>query len=219
MKPNFRSIYFVLPAILLLINSCQSRSIESNGNIEVKSNKIIGGGCDGCELMYSGIPDAINTVDTNAVWFEAGQRLIVSGTVYKSDKITPASDVILYYWQTDAEGYYSKSQTQTTVHGRVRGWVKTDVNGNYTIYTLKPASYPNDVLPSHIHFAIKEADIKNEYYTDELVFDDDPLLTQEKRNKLENRGGSGIVKTKLSDEVLYATHNIILGLNIPDYPN
>ncbi len=212
-------MFFVLPTILLAFNSCQSRSFEATGNSDNTTNKIIGGGCDGCELMYSGIPDEINAVDTNALWFEDGQKLIVSGTIYRSDKKTPASDVILYYWQTDAQGYYSKSQTQTTLHGRVRGWVRSDINGKYSIYTIKPTPYPNNVLPSHIHFAIKEADIQDEYYTDELVFDDDPLLTPERRNKLENRGGSGIVKTKLADGVLSASHDIILGLNIPNYPN
>ena len=42
----------------------------------------------------------------------------------------------------------------------------------------------------HIHISIREPEIKNEYYIDELVFDDDPLLTTAKRAALENRGGT-----------------------------
>ena len=53
---------------------------------------------------------------------------------------------------------------------------------------------------------------------DEFVFDDDILLTEEKRKKLENRGGSGILKVLNKGDLQIAAHNIILGLNIPNYP-
>ncbi len=58
---------------------------------------------------------------------------------------------------------------------------------------------------------------KNEYYIDSIVFDDDPMLTQNERNKLDDRGGSGIVKPTLKDGILIVNRDIILGLNIPDY--
>ncbi|MBY0436526.1 MAG: intradiol ring-cleavage dioxygenase, partial [Cyclobacteriaceae bacterium] len=71
------------------------------------SSKKIGGGCDGCELMYVGIPQVINAVDTSAGWHEPGTRLIVTGKVYQRDGRTPAPGVIVYYWQTDSKGLYS----------------------------------------------------------------------------------------------------------------
>ena len=71
--------------------------------------------------------------------------------------------------------------------------------------------------PAHIHPIVKEPD-KNEYYIDEYVFDDDPLLTQERRSKLEDRGGSGIIHlARRGDGVWIGQRNITLGLNIPDY--
>ena len=70
--------------------------------------------------------------------------------------------------------------------------------------------------PDHIHITVKEPD-KNEYYIDEIVFDDDPLLTKDKRERLVNRAGSGIVKPKLKNEILMVHRDIILGLNIPNY--
>jgi protocatechuate 3,4-dioxygenase beta subunit len=43
-------------------------------------------------------------------------------------------------------------------------------------------------------------------------------LTIAKRKKLENRGGSGILKVVNSDDLQIANHDIVLGLNIPNYP-
>ncbi len=104
-------------------------------------------------------------------------------------------------------------------HGHIRGWVKTDENGKYLIYTIRPAPYPNEIIPAHIHTSIKEPSIDNEYYIDEFVFDDDKLLTSAKRKALENRGGSGIFRVLISGDLQIAEHNIILGLNIPNYPD
>lgn len=107
---------------------------------------------------------------------------------------------------------------KTKHHGHIRGWVKSDEKGRYSIYTIKPAPYPNENIPAHIHISIKEPSIGNEYYIDDLVFDDDPLLTGDNRKALENRGGSGILKVLISKDLQIAEHNIILGLNVPNYP-
>ena len=56
------------------------------------------------------------------------------------------------------------------------------------------------------------------YYIDDMIFDDDPLLTKEQRQKLENRGGSGILAPKQEIGVQVAHRDIMLGLNIPNYP-
>lgn len=199
--------------------------ISCNGQINRTSHtdsKIIGGGCDGCELMYIGMPKEIHSVDTSPGWNEKGQKLIVTGTVFQLDGKTPAKDVIIYYWQTDNDGYYSPRagmDEQAKRHGHIRGWVKTDAYGKYTIKTIRPAPYPDDVLPAHIHLSVKEPDIENEYYTDEINFDDDKLLIPHfKKYPQENRGGSGVVKVLLKHSLQTAQHDIVLGLNIPNYP-
>lgn len=182
---------------------------------------LVGGGCDGCEIMYVGMPADIAATDTSAGWTEPGQKLLVSGIVYEADGKTPAADVVLYYWQTDSHGTYSPAaglDEKARRHGHIRGWVKTDASGRYAIRTIRPASYPRTTNPAHIHVAIKEPRIDNEYYIDELVFDDDPLLTGERRKALENRGGSGILKVSRSGDLMIATHDVVLGLNIPNYP-
>jgi protocatechuate 3,4-dioxygenase beta subunit len=67
-------------------------------------------GCDGCEIMFVGMPKNISSVDTSAGWAEKGQKLLVTGNVYKID-------------------------------GHIRGWVKTDERGTYSIYTIRPTPY------------------------------------------------------------------------------
>lgn len=220
-----RLIYLVLIFSLLnLLISCSGQIKNNNQSVSTAPNeksKWVGGGCDGCELMYIGMPTAILSVDTSAGWNEVGQKLLVKGTVFKLDGKMPAPDVVIYYWQTDDKGYYSPKDgmdEQAIRHGHIRGWVKTDANGKYAIYTIKPAPYPNEDMPAHIHISIKEPNLANEYYIDEFVFDDDKLLTPEKRKILENRGGSGILSVQNSDGLQISEHNIILGLNIPNYP-
>jgi protocatechuate 3,4-dioxygenase, beta subunit len=211
--------------ICLLCNfftSCNGQVKQNSGTQnQLEAKKLVGGGCDGCEIMYVGMPNNISPTDTSSGWTEKGQKILVTGKVYKIDGKTPAPNVIIYYWQTDHNGYYSpkeKLDEKAKRHGHIRGWVKTDENGNYSIYTIKPAPYPNDNIPAHIHTSIKEPNIKNEYYIDEFVFDDDKLLTSAKRKALENRGGSGVLRVLISGNLQIAEHNIILGLNIPNYP-
>ena len=204
------------------LTGCNGQSKTNSATTEnTGTEKIVGGGCDGCELMFVDMPAKILSVDTSAGWSENGQKLLITGRVLKIDGKTPAPDVVIYYWQTDINGYYSPKEgmnEKAKRHGHIRGWVKTDLNGNYSIYTVRPAPYPNESIPAHIHTSIKEPNIDNEYYIDEFVFDDDKLLTGKKRKALENRGGSGILRVLISEDYQIAEHNIILGLNIPNYP-
>lgn len=172
--------------------------------------------------MFIGMPAKIGSTDESPGWTEKGQKLVVSGTIFHIDKKTPAPNVVIYYWQTNNDGYYKPTDDmdpRTRRHGHIRGWVKTNNDGKYIIYTIRPAPYPNDVLPAHIHLAIKEPGIENEYYTDEINFEDDPLLAPYlKTHPAENRGGSGVVRISLKDNLQMAVHNITLGENIPNYP-
>ncbi len=194
----------------------QNRIIKTNN-----SKKIVGGGCEGCELMYVGMPEEIKSEHISIGWQEGNQKLIITGKIYETDGKTPAKNVIVYYWHTDDNGLYSsdsRTPEQAREHGRLRGWVKSDEDGNYKIKTSRPAAYPNDNIPQHIHLSIKEPDIANEYFAD-LYFDDDPLyLKHKKRYGKADRAGTEILRVVLDGDVQIAEHNIILGLNIPDYP-
>lgn len=219
---KIRRIVFTI-AFCTIVAGCNGQNQNAVQNRSNNTHRV-GGDCEAgyCELMYVGMPKEINSVDTSAGWFEKGQKLVITGKVFQVDGKSPAPNVIVYYHHTDNEGYYStrndKPENQTR-HGHIRGWVKSDANGKYTIYTNRPAPYPGQELPAHIHWLIKEPDIDNEYWIDDLVFDDDKLLTQYRRNNsFENRGGSGIVRISSKNDLQTANHVIVLGLNIPYYP-
>ncbi len=201
----------------ILFSSCHGQT-ENSGH--TNENQLVGGPFENREFMYIGMPEKINSIDTSSGWTQNGQKLLITGTIYTRDGKTPAPGVILYYYHTDINGYYPNKEgldRRVIRHGYIRGWVKSDENGKYSIYTVRPAPYPNANEPAHIHPTIKEPDL-NECYIDELVFDDDKLLTGEKRKRLENRGGSGILRVLISGDLQIAEHDIILGLNIPNYP-
>ena len=226
---SFRTyLYLVLPLCIFIACAGQNK-VESqiSGSGDQSSDhsgvvyKMSSGNCEDCELMIVGMPEKINSIDTTDGWFENGQKLVITGRALKEDKSTPAPDVILYYYHTDQNGIYAPDKNtdrDAQRHGRLRGWVRTGRDGLFSIYTIRPAQYPGNKIEAHIHVIVKEPDIDLPYWIDAWVFDDDPLLTKELRNRLENHGGSGILKTRLDQDIQIADHDVILGLNIPGYP-
>ncbi|HET6994702.1 MAG TPA: hypothetical protein VFI06_06955, partial [Chitinophagaceae bacterium] len=59
---------------------------------------------------------------------------------------------------------------------------------------------------------------KTEYWIDEFVFDDDPLLPEKERTKANAVGGNGVLKTTMNNGMLRARRDITLGLNVENYP-
>lgn len=195
--------------------------MESQTTSSASIRKMAPGNCEDCELMFEAMPAIINAVDTSVGWHEVGQKLIISGTVFHADQTTPASDVILYYYHTDQQGFYSpgtQNDRGSQRHGRHRGWIKTGLDGTYSIYTSRPAQYPSNETEAHIHVIIKESDLDLPYWIDGWVFDDDPLLTSQMRARHGNIGGNGIMKTRLEGDVQVANHDVFLGLNVSGYP-
>lgn len=195
---------------------------QSNTQTTGQNGQRVGGRCEGCEAIYENkIPfDQMNEVDTLPIFNEEGPKLIVSGTIYKKDGKTPAPGVIIYVYQTDQTGQYRTGGNETgwaKRHGSIRGWVKTNAQGQYKIYTVRPASYSQTGPPAHIHAIVKEAG-KNEYWIDDFLFDDDPFLTANERSHHGGQGGNGILKLTQKDGVHYGERNIYLGKNIENYP-
>ncbi len=211
--------------ILVLFTACsspQDTAAVQRDTARNAADTLVGGYCDGCELMYTGMPGVIQACDTSAGWPEPGRKLLVTGTVFRKDGHTPAPGVIIYYWHTDDKGLYADQEgldRRVLRHGHIRGWLQTDSAGTYALYTIRPRAYPDQSEPEHIHIAIKEPGLAKEYYIDELVFGDDPLLAPAiRRRARENRGGSGILHITQQGDLALARHNIVLGLNIPNYP-
>ena len=184
-----------------------------------QARKIVGGGCEGCEAIFEFGEKDLHPIDTLPGFESSEPKLKLTGTVFQRDGKTPASGVILYVYHTDRTGIYPKKGDETgwgRRHGYLRGWIKTDESGRYTFYTFRPAAYPDGSEPEHIHLTVKEPD-KNDYYLDDFMFENDPILSQQKRALLTNRGGSGIGSPKQENGILTFNRDITLGLHIPDY--
>lgn len=215
---------FQIGLLLILCNFLKSCSGQTN---EKNQTQPVGGSFENSEFTYYGIPKNISPTDTSAGWNQKGQKILLTGIVYQQDGKTVAPNVLLYYYHTNTEGrYIHKPEEKRSMapnnlgqtHGYIRGWVKTDKAGKYFIYTVRPGIYPTHDEPAHVHITVKEPNDIKEYYIDDFVFDDDKLLTSSKRQKLENRCGSGILRMVQKGDLLIGERNLILGLHIPDYP-
>lgn len=190
-----------------------------NAQTKNLTSKPVGGRCEGCEAIYEYGNKKLTSTDTLPEYENNVPKLKIFGTVLKKDGISPAQDVIIYIYHTNRKGIYQTKGNETgwaKKHGFIRGWVKTGKDGKYTFHTFRPASYPDRSEPEHIHITVKEPN-KSEYYLDDFIFADDPLLSKNKINKTGNRGGSGMMKPIHQNGILIIERNIILGKNIPNY--
>ena len=202
-------LFFLLFALPL--GSCHSQTS--------KQIKVVGGPCEGCEAIHEYGDRFLTSVDTLPEFISTEPKLRLTGTVYHQDGKTSAEGIILYIYHTNREGIYETRGDEkgwARRHGIFRGWVKTGKDGKYTFYTFRPAAYPTRTEPEHIHLTVKEPD-KTEYYLDDFLFEDDPMLSSEMRKNRPNRGGSGIKLPIKNNGILEIKRDIILGLNIPEY--
>jgi protocatechuate 3,4-dioxygenase beta subunit len=210
----------MIPVMLSVSLHCkgvsQSRSADAMG----ESALLLGGPCEGCEAVFEFGDRIPGSVDTLSDFNETGPRIRINGTVYKSGGKEPAEGVILYVYHTNQEGIYPTDRTSTgwgRRHGTIRGWVKTNSDGRYTFYTLKPASYPGGSDPAHIHATVLEPN-GHYYWIEDFLFGDDPLLTSERIRRSHPRGGDGFVLSlNPSGDILTAVRDIELGKGIPGY--
>jgi len=182
--------------------------------------RLVGGPCEGCEAIFEYGDRELTSVDTLPDFNDQGLKIKVSGTIYQNNGTTTAKDVILYVYHTDQKGIYATKGGETgwaKRHGYIRGWVKTDKDGKYSFYTLRPGVYPNRSSPAHIHPTILEPGGKY-YWLGTYHFEGDSLLTDNEINPDFPRGGSsGLLTLKKEGDIWAGTRDIILGKNVPDY--
>jgi protocatechuate 3,4-dioxygenase beta subunit len=159
------------------------------------------------------MPEKLTTIMKIVPANESGDKLFITGTVLKSDGKTPYPNVILYAYQTDNTGYYPKNGNETGIqkwHGYLHGWCKTDSNGYYEIHTIRPACYPDNSMPAHIHTAVK-LDSGEMLYLNDFVFKDDDLVNQKYLSSLVNIGGTGVVDLyKNSENVWTGKRDVVI---------
>jgi protocatechuate 3,4-dioxygenase, beta subunit len=169
--------------------------------------------CEGCEGALERAADTLAWSTTMPQEGERGDPFVFEGVVYQINGKRPASGVVLYAYQTNADGLYANGTSETQAsrrHGRLRAWVKTGADGKYKIRSIKPSPYPNDTIPAHVHITVLEPGRKP-YWIDDIVFDGEFGVTNEYRRAMINKGGSGIVKaTRLPSGEWHVTRDILL---------
>ena len=180
-----------------------------------QTEPVLGGQCDGCEIIHAGMPAQLAATARIAPAGEPGEPLVLEGTVRTPDG-TAAAGIVVYAYQTDATGRYPQADTR---HGRLRGWARTGTDGRYRFDTVRPGAYPGRSDPQHIHMHVLEPG-RGSYWLDDVVFDDDPLLTPGRRARMPGRGGGGIVVPErgADGKSWRVRRDIVLGAGIPDYP-
>ena len=154
--------------------------------------------------------EQLNNIDTIPGFESKENKLKISGTIYKSDGVTPAKDVILYIEQADENGNFDvrKENNRRYVHNR--GYIKTDSNGNYTFYTYVPGNDRRYNQMQQLFPIIKEP-FKPEYEIATFLFDEDPLLSKLCRKRMAKKGDiSRILKLKKEDGLFVTKKNIRL---------
>lgn len=182
---------------------------------------IVGGPCEGCEAVFQGLPADPETFTRIAPVGEPGEKLVLEGVVRDAGG-QPAPGIIVYAYHTDATGLYPRDERfrdqAAFRHGRLRAWARTDGAGRYRFETIRPGSYPGTNEPAHVHLHVIEPG-RCTYYIDDVLFDDDPLLTKQRRDRLEGRGGGGLTAPrKGGDGTWRVGRDIVLGKKIPGYP-
>lgn len=213
MKP----LLIILFLTVHTITGCTQKtaSVQKSGDI------VVGGRCEGCEAIFEcPVPfESLKSIDTLPGFNQAGQKIAISSTVFHRDGKTPAKDVIIYLYHTDQNGLYPKKGDEkgwARRHGYIRGWLKTDENGFYKFFTLLPASYPDSRNPKHIHITVKEQG-KTAYWLEDFLIEGDPYL-EKPSSPRKPGGGNGVVKLTDAACLLKAERNLVLGLNVEDYP-
>lgn len=150
-----RTVIYMFFILLFITNSTgcsgQAKNINTSEKVNRKADvQVVDGGCEGCELMYVGMPEKILPEHTSIGWTAGKHKLVITGKILQLDGRTPAANVMVYYWHTDDAGLYSSADDtpgKAKRHGKLRGWVQSDQNGSYTIKTSRPTAYPNEEIP------------------------------------------------------------------------
>lgn len=173
-------------ALLPLVPGCRPDVSAQTGDADVRrrllQNSIADADCGWC-----GARDMPETVAAKAVIAgrdEKGERLIISGRVFRSDAKTPAPNTLIYLYHTDLEGIYGRGNEHK--HGRFRGWLLTDAEGRYEFETIRPAQYPSRRFAAHIHMTVTTTETREDWI-DSILFEGDKLITARERES--RKGG------------------------------
>ncbi|MEP6607258.1 MAG: twin-arginine translocation pathway signal protein [Burkholderiaceae bacterium] len=123
---------------------------------------------------------------------EAGDRVIVAGTVYSSDCRSRVPNALIEVWQSNKAGLYDTDKPGNFTERnafRLRGMMLTDQQGHYEFETIMPGRYAippglpglekfaGMTRPAHIHFRVSES--LHIPLTTQLYFKGDPFIAKD----------------------------------------
>jgi protocatechuate 3,4-dioxygenase beta subunit len=121
-----------------------------------------------------GAPARANLVDGADI---RGVPLVLAGRVLSLDCRSALSDAELDLWQADGDGHYDNDGTLSVPQSRfrLRGKLRTDKTGAFTVRTIVPGRYLNgrQYRPAHIHAKVRAQG--HRALTTQLYFPDDPF--------------------------------------------
>lgn len=91
----------------------------------------------------------------------------------------PQPGVDVFAYQTDQHGVYAAPGAADP--WRLKGWAVTDAQGRFEFQTIRPAAYPSNTVPGHIHLSFATKCCGRQ--VSEVMFDDDPLVTPAMRQR------------------------------------
>ena len=109
---------------------------------------------------------------------EPGEPLVVKGTVFGPDGKQRVGGASVYVYHTDAKGLYTPVNNDNR-NSRLRGYMRTDAQGQYEFTTIKPAPYPSNQTPAHIHYVVTAGGYQERVF--EILFEGDPLVSERTR--------------------------------------
>ncbi len=122
---------------------------------------------------------------------EPGTPLVIHGRVFQRDGQTPAANIIVFAYHTDANGHYDVPSAGP--HSwRLRGWVKTDADGRFQFATIRPAPYPSRRQAAHVHLSLEGPGVARQDAG--LLFEGDPFLTAGEKQDAAKAGRFGEVR-------------------------
>lgn len=198
---------FVSVLFIVVLCSCTGKSQEGITGFEPEK-------ADPFKEMPSNVSHVLQ-IAKNA---EPGEKILVKGRIFESDGVTPAANVLMYFYHTDAKGVYAKrgNENRNSLawwHGYNRGWLRTNNKGEYQIHTIKPAPYPARIEPAHIHCIVKAPSQNKTYPIGDIVFQGDELITEKYLYNVEQHGhprDKGIVLKLNNEGVLEGQKDYVL---------
>lgn len=174
------SLIFTLFAVLVIIQPSALQAYQKDRSIQLNQ--------------------ATSNDSTWSIWIspdnEPGEPMIVTGTVYAPDGKTPLEGIKIHVYQTDAKGIYSADGNRA--NSRIQGDMVTNKNGKYQFSTIKPGSYPNSRVPSHVHYVVSGPGYAQQRF--ELRFVDDPYLSNRIVEREQRKGKFGAIQKLVKDE-------------------